>query len=168
MHLLARFQSSPIQQLVTYRFRTFSHFLQFENLQICFRVFSKWRVPVRVYYRMNIVRCIIFQGSEKDRVKEIKARFVCQWIFNRCWSHVEIQYKKKYKICCTIFYPPRRYNFFFFQSFFLRETELYADILYERRGIEFTISTILFAKYFGRRVARTLSFGYIPWIQRNE
>lgn len=117
MHLLARFQSSPIQQRVTYRFRTFSHFLQFENLQICFRVFSKWHVPVRVYYRMNIVRCIIFQGSEKDRVKEIKARFVCQWIFNRCWSHVEIQYKKKYKICCTIFYPPRRYNFFFFQSF---------------------------------------------------
>lgn len=117
MHLLARFQSSPIQQRVTYRFRTFSHFLQFGNLQICFRVFSKWRVPVRVYCRMNIVRCIISQGSEKDRVKEIKARFVCQWIFNRCWSHVEIQYKKKYKICCTIFYPPRRYNFFIFQSF---------------------------------------------------
>lgn len=58
--------------------------------------------------------------------------------------------------------PPTSLQLLLFSILFLRETELYADIPYERRRIEFTISTILFAKYFGRRVARTLSFGYTP------
>lgn len=98
----------------------------FCNLKICKSVFVRFQSDMYLFaFVIGWISCGVLYikdwrrwGSEKGRrVKEIKARFVCQWIFNRCWSHVDIKYKKKYKICCTIFYPPRRYNFSFFESF---------------------------------------------------
>lgn len=78
----------------------------FCNLKICKSVFVRFQSDMYLFaFVIGWISCGVLYikdwrrwGSEKGRrVKEIKARFVCQWIFNRCWSHVDIKYKKSTK-----------------------------------------------------------------------